>query len=116
MGRAQKVSLLNRLPWRRKKIEAVRLALDPYDRYNTRSKLGPLSSESLEVLLVAIAGLQDERGLRVHIDPREVLRTEFIEQNFVPVHSSNNNFHALKGALAPRNQAVAWPQQKKTRP
>jgi hypothetical protein len=92
--------LNNILPWRRRKIEAVKRVLDP------SPKLGPLSVESLEVLLVAIAGLRNERGLRVQLDPREVLSRDFIEQNFVPI----------RDRLAPRNQAITWPQQKKTRP
>jgi hypothetical protein len=96
--------LNNILPWRRRKIEAVKRVLDP------SPKLGPLSVESLEVLLVAIAGLRDERGLRVQLDPREVLSRHFIEQNFVPVARS-----AWHGPRITRLY-ITWPQHKKTRP
>lgn len=103
------MSFLNSLPWRRRKIEAVRRVLDP-------PRLGPLSSESLEALMVAIVGLRDTRGLRVHLNPREVLSTDFIEQNLIPLCSNELNTLLDTVVLAPRNQAVTWLPQKKTRP
>jgi hypothetical protein len=90
------------LPWRRRKIEAVKRILD------SRPRLGPLSNESLERVLIAIADLRDTRGLRIYLDVREVLSKEFVEQNLLhPLRTLENRF---------MDQAAIWSAQKKTRP
>lgn len=97
------MSFLNSaLPWRRRKIEAVKRILD------SRPRLGPLSNESLERVLIAIADLRDTRGLRIYLDVREVLSKEFVEQNLLhPLRTLENRF---------MDQAAIWSAQKKTRP